>query len=799
MVATIDVKTGELYSLDLEGEDGVVFAEFVKEMRDGTLRFKREGTDLDIFIDHDEFEQMRSDGSATRIRVDRDGHLIEERDIDPLTFLNADDPNITVKERATRLLRQERHVHAQVLRFYVMLYDAADDVGRGRDGIRTFFKKHRQAAREEGYSWEPSPTTLLRAVDECGSPGARHLIFFLNRRKGTHDREKRWPRDVIDAANRAIEAYWDDQAFTISDALRQFRAEANSIEAEHFVPVATPVSDVVVDEDAPHPDRYRPEKPASTYPIPVDETIRLWIHQNADWWHWAQRYGVKNANSRYRGRGRAIEATRPLEYVMFDHTKIDAWAVVQDDEGQPILVARAWLTFAVDVYSRMILGAVIGFEPPSLHSVSACLRQVVARKTFLLERYGEFRDATDGWGRPFNIIVDNGKEFVSPSFQAACEAAGIDVTYAPVGMPTFKAYVERAFGTFNSILWHKLPGGLPLTPQERRDLGLEAEANAVYTKAQLEAVMWDAIVKLYHIQTHSALGMSPSMTWQRGIRLHNRASVDDAALLEKIVGRGKNRLLSVEGLTVDGHRFHEPALTSMLMNRLAKFGKQRQQRKGLSSSRTVPVRVNYDPGDVSKVHVWDPTTRTYVTLPNWDRLYAAGGLSWYAADRIAEYAKQQDIAFRSDAEKLAARMSHRQFLLDILPGIKAVEASRRARVIEPLHDLVRGDRLETKKVDRRDSDEIVHDTAAKRAEHPMMITKGRPFGGKAGAAKGQATRKRNKVAVAKTASVAPVPQTASHVPPAAPTAGTPKVDMAALQARVQARLAAKSKQNGDGK
>lgn len=797
MVATIDVKTGELYSLDLEGEDGVVFAEFVKEMRDGTLRFKRESTDLDIFLDNDTFEQMRSDSSAKRINLDRDGHVIEERDIDPLTFLNPDDPNITVKEREARIRRQERHVRAQILRFYVMRYDGDDNAGRGKDSITKFVGRQKEAARRAGFNWEPSPSTLLRAVDECGSPGSRHLIFFLKQRTGTHDREKRWPRDVVDAANRAIEAYWDDQAFTISDALRQFRAEADSIEKEHFIPLAVdqaPV-EVIVDEDAPHPDRYRPEKPRSSYPIPVDETIRLWIHQNADWWHWAQRYGVKNANSRYRGRGRAIEATRPLEYVMFDHTKIDAWAVVQDDEGQPIMVARAWLTFAIDVYSRMILGAVIGFEPPSLHSVSACLRQVVARKTFLLERYGEFRDATDGWGRPFNIVVDNGKEFVSPSFQAACEAAGIDITYAPVGMPTFKAYVERAFGTFNSILWHKLPGGLPLTPQQRRDLGLEPEASAVYTKAQLEAVLWDAIIKEYHIQTHSDLGMPPSMKWQRGIRLHNRATVDDAALLEKIVGRGKNRLLSVEGVTVDGHRFHDPALTSMLMNRLAKFGKQRQQRKGLSSSRTVPVRVNYDPGDVSKVHIWDPTTRTYVTLPNWDRLYAAGGLSWYAADRIAEYAKQQDIAFRSHAEKLAARMSHRQFLLDILPGIKAVEASRRARLIEPLHDLVRGDRIETRKVERRDSDEIVHDTAAKRAEHPMMITKGRAFGGKAGSAKGQATRKRNKVAAARSASAPTIPA----APPVATDVGTPKIDMAALQARVQARLAEKSKQNGEGK
>src|SRR5690606_6637252 len=135
--------------------------------------------------------------------------------------------------------------------------------------------------------------------------------------------------------------------------------------------------------------------------------------------------------------------------------QVDVWAVVHDEHGEPLFVVRPYLTLAVDVYSRMILGAVLGFDPPSVSTVARCLKQVVRKKEFLWETYGYDKGGADGWGKPFTIIVDNGKEFVSPSFQSACEAAGIDVEWAPIKMPTYKAYVERAFGTLNSILWHK--------------------------------------------------------------------------------------------------------------------------------------------------------------------------------------------------------------------------------------------------------------------------------------------------------------------------------------------------------
>jgi putative transposase len=800
MVTDLDIEVGQTYTLKLEGLDVPVFAEFAKEMRDGRLMFRREGTDRELYLDLDEFERMRSDGDAKRIRLDRDGRLIESVEIDPVSFLDPDEPGISLKERQLRLKQGEKLRWKQMVRFYVMRYDEEGVQPRGRLAVAKIIKKHRAAAVEAGHTQgPPSPSTLLRAVDECGTPGERPLVAFFSDRK-VESRQKRWPKEIVEAADRAIEAYWDDATITIGDAIDQFRLESIYIAKRHHVPMLGDEHTDQASEDKEYFPIHRldPETPdapyaddASDYPVPCDETIRLWIHQNADWYHWAQRHGVDNANRRYKGRGRTIEATRPLEYVMFDHTKIDAWAVVMDDEGQPLFVARAWLTLAIDCYSRMILGAVVGYEPPSIHSVVACLKQVVRKKEFLSE-YGEWKGAADGWGRPFTIIVDNGKEFVSPSFQASCEAAGIDVIWAPVKMPTYKAYVERVFGTLNTMLWHRLPGGLPLTPQQRQQLGLEKEAEAVFTKAQLEKAMWNAIVLKYHTKVHSGIDMAPALKWQRGLSLHKRATVDDVEILERIVGKAKNGLLTAEGVTVEGHRFHDPEITSMLMNRLGPAAKLSRQRRGVTSSRTVNVRVTWDPGDVTKVYVFDFTTNTSVMLPNWHRQFSHD-LSWYAARKIKEWAAERNMKFHSDAERAHARLAHRQYLIDIMPGIKSVERQRRARVIEPLKELVPGDRVEIVQVDRSSIDDQPHDTAARRAEHPLAVKKGKVFGGNSGAR--NASEKRKKKREAKAAEtrepVAPV-----QIPK--PESGVrAKLDIAAIRASVAARLNNKTDNDGE--
>lgn len=132
MVTDLDLEVGQTYILKLEDIDVPVFAEFAKEMRDGRLMFRREGTDRELYIEVGEFERMRSDGDAKRIRLDRDGRLIESVEIDPISFLDPDEPGISLKERQLRLKQTEKLRWKQMMRFYVMRYDEAGVQPRGR-------------------------------------------------------------------------------------------------------------------------------------------------------------------------------------------------------------------------------------------------------------------------------------------------------------------------------------------------------------------------------------------------------------------------------------------------------------------------------------------------------------------------------------------------------------------------------------------------------------------------------------------------------------------------------------------
>jgi putative transposase len=67
-------------------------------------------------------------------------------------------------------------------------------------------------------------------------------------------------------------------------------------------------------------------------------------------------------------------ATRALERVEIDHTLVDTHLVDRLD-GQPI--GRPWLTIAIDVATRAVLGFVLTLEHPSRLSVALCVQQAI--------------------------------------------------------------------------------------------------------------------------------------------------------------------------------------------------------------------------------------------------------------------------------------------------------------------------------------------------------------------------------------------------------------------------------------
>jgi putative transposase len=95
-----------------------------------------------------------------------------------------------------------------------------------------------------------------------------------------------------------------------------------------------------------------------------------------------RRFGAVAARQRFGQVGcSSLQPTLPLEVVQIDHTLVD---VVVVDELERLPLGRPWLTLAIDVASRMVIGFYVSLERPSTLSVALALIQAVLRKEGLI-------------------------------------------------------------------------------------------------------------------------------------------------------------------------------------------------------------------------------------------------------------------------------------------------------------------------------------------------------------------------------------------------------------------------------
>ena len=104
---------------------------------------------------------------------------------------------------------------------------------------------------------------------------------------------------------------------------------------------------------------------------PHDNTIRYRIDALNAYEVTKARLGKKAARDKYEASaGTFPNADYPLAYVQIDHTPLDIEIV---DEQYRQTIGRAYLTLAIDVFSRMIAGYHLSLEAPSTTSVAMCI------------------------------------------------------------------------------------------------------------------------------------------------------------------------------------------------------------------------------------------------------------------------------------------------------------------------------------------------------------------------------------------------------------------------------------------
>lgn len=129
----------------------------------------------------------------------------------------------------------------------------------------------------------------------------------------------------------------------------------------------------------------------------------------------------------------------PLAVVQIDHTKLDI-ILVDDVHRRP--VGRPWITLAMDVFSRMIAGFYVSFDPPGDISVGLCLAHAILPKELWLARFG-ISTAWPVWGFMGSVHADNAKEFHGDMIKIACQNHGIDLRWRFIERPWYGGHIER--------------------------------------------------------------------------------------------------------------------------------------------------------------------------------------------------------------------------------------------------------------------------------------------------------------------------------------------------------------------
>jgi putative transposase len=306
----------------------------------------------------------------------------------------------------------------------------------------------------------------------------------------------------------------------------------------------------------------------------------------------ARRHGQKHARDQYAPAIGALEASWPLSLVQIDHTLVD---VIVVDSVTRAPIQRPWLTLAIDVWSRCVVGFHLSLEAPSATSVALCISHAVLPKSpWLAERKIDAEWPVHGLFS--RLHLDNGKDFHSEALRRGCEQYGIAIDYRPVRTPHYGGHIERLIGTMMGKV-HLLPGTTFSNIAEKGDT--DPEKTAAMTLDELERWLALAISGVYHRTVHRALEVTPLAAWERGLAgdgvtlgCGEPARVSDARRFLIDFLPLEHRLIRRDGVSLHSIHYWSDILRSWI-------GEPRK------------VIVRYDPRDLSRLYLLAPDGQYY--------------------------------------------------------------------------------------------------------------------------------------------------------------------------------------------
>ncbi len=336
--------------------------------------------------------------------------------------------------------------------------------------------------------------------------------------------------------------------------------------------------------------------------------------------------GTKTARQLTQIHSNGVTILYPYDTLQIDHTPFDLELV--DPTRRDIVLGKANLTLAIDVFSRMVAGMYISFDPIGSLSVGACLVQAMLPKYAINYKYPEIQSPWPCEGKPRVVFVDNAKEFRGNMLEQTVLEYGFQIQFRPAGHPNVAGHIERAFRTYLKEV-HQLPGTTASNPQKKTG----HEGIPSLTLDELEHWFHTFILDVYHLQKHSAINMPPIEKWRQGIRGTDdtpargivRLSRDPARVRLDFLPLIKDVTIQAYGIRRDYIHYYDDVLRTF----------RRENIEVTEANAKKKFIVRRDPRNISVLYLYDEKNDIYHTIHSRTHLPPISLWEWRKAKKAA--------------------------------------------------------------------------------------------------------------------------------------------------------------------
>ncbi|MGW9231075.1 hypothetical protein ACWGPT_09430 [Pseudorhizobium sp. NPDC055634] len=330
--------------------------------------------------------------------------------------------------------------------------------------------------------------------------------------------------------------------------------------------------------------------------VPSRKVFERLVKSLNAFWVCAQREGEEAARRIFQITFEGLDVERPGEIVQMDEWTVDliTWLgwfrlldTLNEDEMKAIKKVRLKVIVAIDAATRCILA--MRFVQAAATELAAIetVEMMVTDKSRLALTCG----AASLWPyhlTPECIVTDNGGPFVGLMYRAVLTSLGCNYMYPPAGVPQMRGAIESVFRTFGLQFMHYFEGRTFGDIFERGDY--PSEKRVSLSIDQLNQVLVQAVVDIYHHQPHDGLGgETPHQAWMRLSRQYGVMPPPPRSVRRHVFGTTVERTITDRGVVFWGIHYQSREL----------------QEIRLQSKRTVLVRV--DRFSLDTVSVWTGT------------------------------------------------------------------------------------------------------------------------------------------------------------------------------------------------